>query len=254
MISGQAELLGDRYLFSGKVLPHLRAWMEAQVGLDITRTSPPQPQMKAIPPPFSNGVPRNQAFFEQIKNHCLDMSFDDEDRLFHSHGHTCQEIYMLRYGSFNRIPDVVVYPGCHEHVEAIVKAATEHNVVIIPFGGGTSVSYALMCPEDEKRIIVSLDMHRMNKIKWVNNKSMLACVEAGIIGKDLEEKLGLYGFCTGHEPDSMEFSSLGGWVATRASGMKKNKYGNIEDILVKVKFVTPRGKICPLPPSPLSDD
>ena len=44
-------------------------------------------------------------------------------------------------------------------------------------------------------------------------------------------KLSEKGYCTGHEPDSMEFSSLGGWVATRASGMKKNIYGNIEDLV-----------------------
>lgn len=56
-------------------------------------------------------------------------------------------------------------------------------------------------------------------------------------------QLSKFGLCTGHEPDSCEFSSLGGWVATRASGMKKNIYGNIEDMLVHVKMVTPRGEI-----------
>ena len=57
-------------------------------------------------------------------------------------------------------------------------------------------------------------------------------VESGIIGKDLEIELARYGLCCGHEPDSVEFSSLGGWVSTRASGMKKNRYGNIEDIIL----------------------
>jgi len=71
----------------------------------------------------------------------------------------------------------------------------------------------------------------------------MACIECGIIGKDLDSKLAKLGLCMGHEPDSNEFSSLGGWIATRASGMKKNIYGNIEDILVSAKMVTPSGVV-----------
>merc|ERR1719427_1075802 len=92
-------------------------------------------------------------------------------------------------------------------------------------------------------MIVSLDMSQMHKILWVNADNLTACVETGIVGQDLERNLKKMGFCTGHEPDSMEFSSLGGWVATRASGMKKNIYGNIEDIVVHFKVVTPQGVI-----------
>lgn len=68
---------------------------------------------------------------------------------------------------------------------------------------------------------------------------MLVCVEAGIIGGDLDRELKKIGLCTGHEPDSIEFSALGGWIATRASGMKKNYYGNIEEIVQNIKVVTP---------------
>ncbi len=163
--------------------------------------------------------------------------------MFHAHGHTCEDIYRLRYGNFARIPDVVIWPGKHEHVEVIVKAATSHNVVVIPYGGGTSVSSAVEPPEHENRMIVSVDMHEMNRIKWIDYESMMACIESGIIGKDLDAKLAKLGLCVGHEPDSSEFSSLGGWIATRASGMKKNVYGNIEDILVNVKIVTPSGTL-----------
>lgn len=84
-------------------------------------------------------------------------------------------------------------------------------------------------------------MTRMNRIKWVDKNNMMACVEAGIIGKDMEKELSKFGVCCGHEPDSIEFSSLGGWVSTRASGMKKNKYGNIDDIIVSIKIATPIG-------------
>jgi len=80
-------------------------------------------------------------------------------------------------------------------------------------------------------MIVSLDMSRMNRIKWVDKINMMACIEAGIMGQDLERELKNYGVVIGHEPDSVEFSTLGGWISTRASGMKKNVYGNIEDIV-----------------------
>lgn len=125
----------------------------------------------------------------------------------------------------------MVYPFTSEQVEIIVKLANKHNVVVVPYGGGTNVTQSLMLPTTEKRMILSVDMSRMNAIKWVDKENNMACVQAGISGQDLERDLKVYGVCSGHEPDSMEFSTLGGWISTRASGMKKNTYGNIEDIV-----------------------
>lgn len=122
-----------------------------------------------------------------------------------------------------------------------MQLANKHDVVIVPYGGGTNVTQSLMLSDREKRMIVSLDMSRMNRIKWVDKINMLACVEAGIIGQDLERELKNYGVVLGHEPDSVEFSTLGGWISTRASGMKKNTYGNIEDIVMNVRIVTSKG-------------
>jgi len=163
----------------------------------------------------------------------------------HSHGASLREVFNLRYGRFERYVDVVVYPSSTEHVEKIVELADSHNVVIVPYGGGTNVTQALYLQPQTKwpdaRMIVSLDMSRMNKVVWVDKDNMIACVQAGIRGQDLERDLQLSGVVSGHEPDSMEFSTLGGWISTRASGMKKNTYGNIEDIVQSVTFVTPKG-------------
>ncbi|KFO22403.1 Alkyldihydroxyacetonephosphate synthase, peroxisomal [Fukomys damarensis] len=82
-----------------------------------------------------------------------------------------------------------------------------------------------------------------NRILWVDENNLTAHVEAGITGQELERQLKESGYCTGHEPDSLEFSTVGGWISTRASGMKKNIYGNIEDLVVHMKVVTPRGVI-----------
>jgi alkyldihydroxyacetonephosphate synthase len=175
-----------------------------------------------LPPPI-----RNDAFVRAVEGHHGGMSFDGEDRLFRSHGHTCQEIFALRHGRPGRIPDAVIWPEHHDHVrvcvcvcvcavcvcacvcvcvrvcvcvcacpadapspthtrthchtclylcaqvDAIVRAADAHNVVIIPFGGGTTVSGAVLCPEGEKRMIVSLDTSKMNRILCVPTHSLL---------------------------------------------------------------------------------
>lgn len=78
--------------------------------------------------------------------------------------------------------------------------ANKHDVVLIPYGGGTNVTNSLMLSTKEKRMIVSVDMSRLNKIKWVDKVNMMACIEAGIIGQDLERELKNYGVCLGHEP------------------------------------------------------
>jgi alkyldihydroxyacetonephosphate synthase len=137
--------------------------------------------------------------------------------------------------------DAAVYPRFHEDVENIVKLACKHNVVLIPYGGGTNVTHALLINTEETRMVVSVDMSKMNHVRMVDRENMVALVETGIAGKDLEKELERYGVCSGHEPDSQEFSTLGGWISTRASGMKKNRYGNIEDIVITFKVVTPQG-------------
>jgi alkyldihydroxyacetonephosphate synthase len=128
-------------------------------------------------------------------------------------------------------------------VTALVAAAAEHDVCIVPFGGGTNVTDALRCPDDEHRMIVSMDLRRMNRILWIDPVNYMACIQAGAVGRHLQTQLAEHGFTLGHEPDSVEFSTLGGWIATHASGMKKNRYGNIEDIVLDVHVVTPRGAL-----------
>jgi len=220
-------------------MPSLRTWMTEERGVDFDRSSLGQGTFyDEIAKPTI--VP---AFVAAIEGSHGGYSITPADRVFRSHGQTCQEVYTLRYGRPGRIPDAVVWPENSAQVETIVKAAQEHNVVIIPFGGGTTVSGAVLCPEGEERMIISLDTSKMNRIVWIDKKNMMARIEAGVRGEALEKMLAEFGVCTGHTPDSYEFSTLGGWVATRASGMKKNIYGNIEDMLIRAQLVTPTGTI-----------
>jgi len=232
---------GSRYKLSGLTLPSLRKWMTENIGIELDQTSFSVKKIDTskVPEPIVN-----ENFKDDMFKASIEFSTDPVDRLVRSHGHTCDELFILRRGDVNkRLPDAVVFPLKHDHVVSIVQSASANDVCLIPIGGGTSVTWALICPENEKRMVVMVDMTQMSRILWVDEKNLLACAEAGIVGQDLERDLHKLGLCTGHEPDSMEFSSLGGWVATRASGMKKNVYGNIEDLVVHAKMVTPKGTL-----------
>jgi alkyldihydroxyacetonephosphate synthase len=216
-------------------MPDFRKWAEDLMGIDVNNVTAPQKMMEVDPPTI------NEEFFDKLGDNFSRVSFEEEERMMHSHGHSLQEVFKLRQGKFSRFADVVIYPENTKHVEKVVSLAAQTDVVIIPYGGGTNVTQALMLNQNENRMIISLDMTRMNKIKWVDKSNMTACVEAGIIGSDLEKELKKFDVVCGHEPDSVEFSSLGGWISTKASGMKKNVYGNIEDIVQAVTLVTPTG-------------
>ncbi|XP_046989334.1 alkyldihydroxyacetonephosphate synthase [Schistocerca americana] len=235
---GIIHFTGNRYPIGDVPLPYFTEWVKdvLDVKLDFKQESQSLIRAKDYPQPHLD-----DAFLSEIQELGISHSTEDVDRLIRAHGHTLHDIYVLRAGKFDRIPDIVVWPESHEAVVQLVELANKHNVVIIPFGGGTSVSGAVSCPSQERRTIMSLDTSQMNRILWLDRNNLLVCCEAGIIGQDLERELQSQGFTAGHEPDSYEFSSLGGWVATRASGMKKNVYGNIEDLLVHVKMVTSRG-------------
>ncbi|MBR57425.1 MAG: oxidase [Myxococcales bacterium] len=232
-------LKGNRYALSGVELPNLLPWVEDVMGVTI---EPRDIHAPSYPPQIPAPI-KNDAFLAAIEDVLTEdtMTEDAEIRLRHGHGHTQEEMYSIKYGSMPRVPDLVVYPTAEEQVTSLVSLAMEHNVCLIPYGGGTSVTEALVCPENEKRMIVSVDMQRMNRILWIDPVNRMARIEAGAVGRKIVDQLASYGFTMGHEPDSVEFSTLGGWIATHASGMKKNRYGNIEDLVLDVNVVTADG-------------
>lgn len=236
-----------RYPIGEVALPYFTQWVQDVLNVDLTKFHKPQDM------PSENRYPQFNISEENLKiitGLGIEFSLRGLDRLVRAHGHTLHDIFTLRESFFDRIPDIVLWPKCQADVIKIVQVADERDLVIIPFGGGTSVSGAVECPKNELRTIVCLDTSQMNRILWIDRENLVGCFESGIIGQDLERELQKMGYTTGHEPDSYEFSSLGGWVATRASGMKKNMYGNIEDLLVHVKMVTTKGvleKNCQVP-------
>jgi alkyldihydroxyacetonephosphate synthase len=201
--------------------------------------------------PFVNPVHKESDYPPIIENVELERKLQDEkiefskhfeDRFLRCRGQSPRDFYVLRFGKFKRIPDLVIWVKNQEQVEKIVQLANKYLAIIIPYGGGTNVVLALSYNNlDNQRLFISLDTSLMNRILWIDRVSMLACMESGIAGKDLEDALGAEGLTLGHEPDSIEFSTLGGWVATRSSGMKQQTYGNIEEMVSKITFVTSVG-------------
>jgi alkyldihydroxyacetonephosphate synthase len=240
--TGAITVTGDRYPgLSGQRLPDLLPWFRKVVGIDfplepgtVTYKLPP------VPEPQPAG-----AFVEEISRSLStdQITTDPAVRLRHGHGHTVSEINAVRTNGFARVPDYVVYPRDEDQVAVIIRAAVHSGVVLMPYGGGTNVTEALRCLPYETRPIVSVDMSRMDRIEWIDPVNRMAKIQAGAAGRLIQSQLAEHGFTMGHEPDSVEFSTLGGWIATNASGMKKNKYGNIEDILLDVTVVSTAGKL-----------
>jgi alkyldihydroxyacetonephosphate synthase len=169
------------------------------------------------------------------------VSTDPLDRVVHARGKCLRDLIRHRRGDLGRLPDVVVRPGEDDEVAAVMRAALEADAVLIPFGGGTNISGSLEAPEDEERTVISVDMGLMDRLLEIDEEARLARVQAGVLGPRLEEQLNARGWTLGHFPDSFTHSTLGGWIATRSSGMQSDKYGDVADLTRAVRVVTPAG-------------
>jgi alkyldihydroxyacetonephosphate synthase len=239
--NGSVVLTGDRYNISNVELPELMPWMAKMLAAPLGYAN-------KNPPHYPPAVPAsrvNPALKEALLGFLREDQLTDDAliRLRHGHGHAGAEIWAIRYTQLERVPDLVVYPQSHDEVVRLTELAAKHGACLIPFGGGTNVTEALKLSKSEERTVVAVDMRRMNQILWVDAVNRTACIEAGATGRHIFAELKKLGLTMGHEPDSVEFSTLGGWVATNASGMKKNRYGNIEDVVLDVKAVTAQGVV-----------
>ena len=178
------------------------------------------------------------------------ISTDPKLRLDHAHGQSLPDWIGLRYGTLAHFPDGVARPGTVDEVEEILKFAAGHEMVVIPYGGGTSVVGHLDVPHREG-MVLSLSLERLNRLVSLDADNMLATFEAGVRGPQLEQQLNARGFTLGHYPQSFEYSTLGGWVVTRSSGQQSSHFGRIEQLFAGGEVVTPGGRL-QLPPFPAS--
>jgi alkyldihydroxyacetonephosphate synthase len=166
------------------------------------------------------------------------LSTDDTARVTHATGKGYKDLVRLRTARVDYVPDLVVYPDEVESVPRLLEFAARHRYAVIPFGGGTSVVGGLDVHGQFAATIV-IDLRRLSRVLAIDVESGLATVEAGIRGPSLEEALNDRGLTLGHFPQSWEFSTVGGWIAMRASGSHSNRYGSIEDLVVGVRLISP---------------
>ena len=187
----------------------------------------------------------NKSFVDALKGVLSDdQVFDDKKtRLVHAAGKSFRDLWRLRHGIVEYAPDCIVFPESEKDVVAIVRAANEHGVALIPFGGGSNIAGCLEPRDRKDRLVVSLDMSRMNRVLEVDQHSLTASIQPGVYGQHMEDQLAEHGVTLGHFPDSFLHSTLGGWVATRSAGMQSDLYGKIEDMVISLRMVTPSGTI-----------
>ena len=140
------------------------------------------------------------------------------------------------------IPQAVVCPENQDELQQIIAWADTHKVILVPFGGGSNVVGAFLLKEGVTGRFV-LDLGGLNRVIEINEEAYTATFEGGIYGPELEKHLNDKGFTMGHFPQSFEFSTLGGWAATRSAGQESSHYGKIDDIVISLKVMTPTGTL-----------
>ena len=221
--------------------PLLWPFIQKSLGLsDASRKTPPVERGSVRMP-----EPKTNPDFVRAINTFLkpaQIAADDEQRLIHTYGKSFPDLFRVRRGIVGNAPDMVLFPESHADVEQIIPAAQKCGVSVIAFGGGTNIVGGIEHLKNSA-MRVTLDMRRMSRVLEIDRSSWTASIEAGAPGPKLEDDLQAQGYSLGHMPDSFEFATLGGWLATRSAGMQSDAYGKIEDMVVALKMVSPAGTI-----------
>jgi alkyldihydroxyacetonephosphate synthase len=155
-------------------------------------------------------------------------------------------ILLSKDGKLPSFPSTIISPGTTGEVQEVLRLANHFRVPVTPFGGGSGVLGGAVPVGGE----VVLNLQRMNKFISLDETSMVAEAEAGIIGANLERELNHRGYAMGNIPQSLYCSTLGGWIATRAVGQFSTKYGKIEDMVLGMEVVLPTGDLLKVKPVP----
>lgn len=168
------------------------------------------------------------------------VDYSPAGRLLHARGQSLPDWVALRSGRIDAMPDGVAYPENNGEVQELLSFAGAVGARVIPYGGGSSV-VGHINPLPGARPVLTVDMRRMNRLIRFQPVSMLATFGAGVNGPELEAQLRAHGSTLGHYPQSFEYSTLGGWVATRSAGQQALGYGRTEAFFAGGRLETPRG-------------
>ena len=172
--------------------------------------------------------------------HLADVLSDDTvERAAHTYGKAYRDIVRAFRGRYDNPPDLVAFPRNEAEVEQILAWAMDADVAVIPYGGGTSVVGGVEARFDGPA--VSMDLKELDRVIDIDRISSAARIEAGVLGPALEDQLRQHDLTLRHFPQSFEFSTLGGWIATRAGGHFATLYTHIDDLVESVRAITPSG-------------
>jgi len=182
-----------------------------------------------------------QVPISRLPEHSL-ISTDKEDRLRHARGQSLPDWLAMRSGDFKFFPDGVAFPESSDDLVELLHFCDQENILVIPYGGGTSVAGHIN-PFQSEQAILTIDMGRMNQLLDLNIESQIATFGAGTPGPLVESQLRARGYTLGHFPQSFELSTVGGWVVTRSSGQQSLRYGRIEEMFAGGEVITPVGRL-----------
>jgi alkyldihydroxyacetonephosphate synthase len=212
-----------------------------QGGLGVEQAPPPRVALEAIelPPSRLAAAVRDQIAGLVGAEHVRD---DQQTRVSHAAGRSYPDLVRLRKGDVSG-PDAVVYPGSHEEVRALLALCSEMSVAVVPFGGGTSVVGGVDPEAGPFAAVIAADLARMSGLIALDEVSLTARVAPGTTGPELEAALGAYGLTLGHLPQSFEYITIGGAVATRSAGQASTGYGRIDKQVLGLRLAAPAGEL-----------
>jgi alkyldihydroxyacetonephosphate synthase len=219
--------------------------LETELGFPPLTVAEPTPLAEATVPETSLSVPDHLADF---------CTTSREARARHTYGKAYPDLLRGFQGQFDPAPDIVARPPDEDAVAAVLSWAGENRVAVVPFGGGTSVVGGVEPDLDGRGAlddgvsrsgyagVVSLSMRAFDDVE-VDEHSRRARLGAGLLGPELNDALGEWGLQLRHYPQSYEYSTLGGWIATRAGGHFATVYTRIDDFVESIRAVTPAGRL-----------
>ncbi len=207
--------------------------LAARFGIDaLTETAPPRIEELTLPAPRCTPPPALAAL-------CSTAPYE---RAGHSYGKSFRDVVRALQRDFANPPDVVAFPRTEGDVTAVLDWCADAGFAAIPYGGGSSVVAGVEPPRrDAHAGVVSIDLGRLDRVVEVDRTSRAARIQGGVLGPALEDQLKPHGLTLRHFPQSFEFSSLGGWIATRSGGHYATLYTHIDEFVEALRVVTPAG-------------
>ncbi|MDQ2907598.1 MAG: FAD-binding oxidoreductase [Chloroflexota bacterium] len=197
-------------------------------------------QFEYTPPPTENEIHLRPPRLSAPASLLPICTTEQYERLFHSYGYSFLDSVRIFARDFSHPPDVIAYPRNAQDIVNLLDWCNDAGAAVIPFGGGTSVVGGIEPPAGYPAV-VTIDMRHMNQVLEVDPVSQTALIQAGASGAELERQLKPSGLTLRFFPQSFEYSTLGGWIATRAGGHFATLYTHIDDLVESLQAVTPIG-------------